>query len=294
MDPRSADAPPVRAPPSDGGTCPGGIPLEAPTRGCGVPGPRHATTARPRNPVPRLLQPRPGGPRDDAVARGDLSEVPARPVPPRDALPMQLRAPERLLRDLLHVHVVPRHREGPLLEVPGGEDDPGPDGRAAVPRDDPRPREPQARRGTDRGLPRTAPLLRRLRELARSGRPLSLGGPAFPGLHRFEGPLESVSHGRPSDEAKLFLRPRHVGPGMQDVPGTRRLAGDPDRPVRDLRQDADHLVHRDGLAAPEVEHLPVHRLLAGELQPFGDVPDVQEIPRLFSVAVDLDGSVRRY
>src|SRR5207249_5414312 len=116
MDPRSADAPPVRAPPSDGGTCPGGIPLEAPTRGCGGPGPRHTATARPRDPVPRILRPGPGGPRDDEIARGDLSEVPAGAVPSRDALPMQLRAPERLLRDLLHVHVVPRHREGPLLE----------------------------------------------------------------------------------------------------------------------------------------------------------------------------------
>src|SRR5437667_2280988 len=102
MDPRSADAPPVRAPPSDGGTGAGGIPLEAPTRGCGVPGPRHAAAARPGDPVPRILRPRPGGPRDDGIARGDLPEVPARAVPSGDALPMQLRAPERLLRDLLH------------------------------------------------------------------------------------------------------------------------------------------------------------------------------------------------
>src|SRR5207244_222337 len=83
------------------------------------PAPRHAAAARPGDPVPRILRPRPGGPRDDGIARGDLPEVPARAVPSGDALPMQLRAPERLLRDLLHVHVVPRHREGPVLEIPG-------------------------------------------------------------------------------------------------------------------------------------------------------------------------------
>src|SRR5437016_13850641 len=86
---------------------------------------------------------------------------------------MQLRPPERLLRDLLHVHVVPRDREGPFLEVPGGRHDPRPEGRPTLPRDDPRSGQPEARVGVDRGFPRATALVRRVRELAEPRRPMT-------------------------------------------------------------------------------------------------------------------------
>src|SRR5438132_3383579 len=86
---------------------------------------------------------------------------------------MQLRTPQRLLRDLLHVHVVPRDREGPVLEIPGGRHDPRPEGRSTLPRDDPRSGKPEARVGVDRGFPRATTLLRRVRELAEPRRPMT-------------------------------------------------------------------------------------------------------------------------
>src|SRR2546430_3378669 len=186
----------LRPPSRDRGTGTRGVRRETETRGLRLAGRRRAAAARPWDLVLRILPRRPGRGRHHEDARGGLPTLPARALPSGHALPMQLRSPERLLRDLLHVHVVPRDREGPVLEIPGGRDDPRPEGRPTVPRDDPRPGQPETRGRVDRGLPRTTALLRRLRELAEPRRPVKLGRTRGSLPRVVEGLLESLPHGR--------------------------------------------------------------------------------------------------
>ncbi len=129
-------------------------------------GARRAAPARIRDPVPGVLPPRSDGTGHDENVAGRLRAFPARAALSGYALPVQLRPPQRLLRDLLHVHVVPRDRKGPVLEIPGGRLHPRPEDRSTVPRDDPGARQREAGGPTRRGLPRTAALVRRLRGVA--------------------------------------------------------------------------------------------------------------------------------
>ncbi len=100
-----------------------------------------------------------------ALVRESDDEIPAVSVRRGHALPDLVRPPRRLLRRVLHLHVVARHREGPVRPVQRAQPA-GPGGRAQVPRHHPRPRRLEARRPARPGLPRPSVRLQGLGRVA--------------------------------------------------------------------------------------------------------------------------------
>src|SRR5438445_512867 len=82
---------------------------------------------------------------------------------------MQLRPPERLLGGLLHVHVVPRDREGPVYPVPEEGIDHEPEPGREIPAYDPGARECKARGEDGAGVSRPGPEVRRVPKVAERG-----------------------------------------------------------------------------------------------------------------------------
>ncbi len=106
---------------------------------------------------------------DDLTAGDDPAAGAVLDVPLRRGHPhvRRVRAPRRLLVGLLHLHVVPGHREGPLQRLRPRRPL-RPRHRPPLPRPHPRPRWLPRRRRPRRGLPRPPLHLRRVRRLARA------------------------------------------------------------------------------------------------------------------------------
>src|SRR3989454_6245689 len=79
---------------------------------------------------------------------------------------------------------------------------------------------------------------------------------------------------------------------MTDVPVPRALVRRAGRRVRDLREDTGDLVDGRRLSRTEVQDLVGDRSFSCKFEGLREVSDVQEVPRLLAVAVDLDRFAR--
>src|SRR5881296_3438084 len=89
-------------------------------------------------------------------------------------------------------------------------------------------------------------------------------------------------------------REMQFGPRITDIAGSRLAVLRANRDARDFREEVGHLVDRGRGSGAQVDELSRDRSFPRQFQGRGQIPDVQEVPRLVAVAVDFDPLVRRH